>query len=479
VKKHLSLKLSTFYFILGPLLLSIYGITVCRFIDGLSLNYLFSLFLGFYLFFAFIRFVLYQFLSITRYSLVDFTTYFAAGIGTGLVNNYFHQFPVDSTLKITLGSFIIGLFATIDLALIRQRSIDIQVKNMKGQFISITKKMGLFLSIVLSVSMSIIILAIIKDLNYFSAMGEIGSGNIQMVKKEVLLDISYITGVIVLLCYRLIYTFSKNLNYLFQKQITALHQVNQGNLSVQVPMIAHDEFGQMAFSTNKMIHGLREKEEIKQTFGKMVGSEVAEKILANKGKELHRGQKENVIILFSDIRSFTQMSENSGPEEIISFLNQYFELAVDIIQKHGGLVDKFIGDALLAIFGLEQGEDQQSTQAINAVKASQELYLRAQKLNRPDGLGKLDIGIGLHYGQVVAGTVGSPHRFEYTVIGDTVNTASRLEGLTKELKRPLLISDEVFQLLSPVEQALFQNMGEKKVKGREQKLQIFGQGGSV
>jgi len=156
-----------------------------------------------------------------------------------------------------------------------------------------------------------------------------------------------------------------------------------------------------------------------------------------------KGKLQDVAVMFTDIRNFTKYCEDKSPDEIVSFLKAYQSIMVEIIFKYNGTLDKFVGDGIMATFGTPSTSEDDAS---NAVKAAIEMSSSLKNFNierTNAGLAKIAIGIGIHFGQVVVGTIGSANRLEYTVIGDTVNIASRLEAATKELKREIVFSQEV------------------------------------
>ena len=251
------------------------------------------------------------------------------------------------------------------------------------------------------------------------------------------------------------------------------------NLETQVPILYNDEIGRLAYSFNHMIVNLDkansnvknfalrsviarrkaieaqiETEEVKEReqslrvlFQKYVPQPIIDKNIERVGKDLLVGEYQHATILISDIRRFTSISESMEPNQLVDFLNRYFEKMVDIIDKHAGITDKYIGDAIMALFGVpEKGEDDIS----NCVQTGIEMLSCLKDLNKEQKkykFGKLEIGIGIHHGQVTAGNIGSDKKMDYTVIGEPVNIASRLESLTKHYQVPLIISDRVRQSL--------------------------------
>jgi adenylate cyclase len=181
------------------------------------------------------------------------------------------------------------------------------------------------------------------------------------------------------------------------------------------------------------------RDRVTNLFGQHVSPEVVERLLALDAPEL--GEMRQVCVMFVDIRSFTAAARERSPAEIVSRLDAVFALLVDSIDRHHGIVNKFLGDGLLAIFGAPLDDP---AAAADAVAAAREM-LRAVAASNVGSAWPIRIGIGVHIGEAVAGTVGSPRRKEYTVIGDTVNLASRLESLNKEVGSQLLVSDAVRQ----------------------------------
>jgi adenylate cyclase len=215
----------------------------------------------------------------------------------------------------------------------------------------------------------------------------------------------------------------------------------------------------------------REKTAISRLFAQYVSPEVKEKIIREKAGM--RGERKRVVLLFSDIRGFTAWSERADPEAVVSQLNQYFDAMVGAITRHGGVIDKFIGDAVMAVFGgvLELDEP-----AAAALDAAREMRRRLAALNERWARGggeTIDHGIGLHAGRVVQGTIGSEERKEFTVIGDPVNTCARLESLTREQNAPILVSAAFVDALPPLRRDELRLLGNFKLKGKEQTIDVY------
>ena len=217
-----------------------------------------------------------------------------------------------------------------------------------------------------------------------------------------------------------------------------------------------------------------QESKLRTAFSKFVPEEVINDFLiSTESQELkNKNEKRNVVILMSDIRSFTSISEVNKPEDVVNFLNTYFTHMVDIVKKYGGTVDKFVGDAIMVLFGAPISYNDN---AKRAVQAAMEMYAQLEKipcgnLKFPAGI-KLDIGIGIHYGDVIVGQIGSADKTNYTVIGDTVNLASRLEGLTKLYGAKIVISEAVRNELDDSMNVLL--LDSVKVKGKTESVLIY------
>jgi adenylate cyclase len=197
--------------------------------------------------------------------------------------------------------------------------------------------------------------------------------------------------------------------------------------------------GLLAAGFNQMVAGLRERDRIREAFGTYVDREVAEHIL-REGTSL-AGEEVEVTMMFIDIRDFTGFAERSSAAEVVATVNRMFERAVPVIHAHGGHVDKFVGDGLLAVFGAPRRQSDHADQALAAA-------LEIEAGIREEFAGELSIGIGLNSGLVVAGNVGGAGRLEFSVIGDAVNVAARVEAATRQTGDTVLVSEYTRQLLS-------------------------------
>ncbi|HRG46485.1 MAG TPA: adenylate/guanylate cyclase domain-containing protein [Leptospiraceae bacterium] len=218
---------------------------------------------------------------------------------------------------------------------------------------------------------------------------------------------------------------------------------------------------------NHSIDAVEEQNRIKNIFGQHISESVMDKIIQEKKDKISETRK--VCVMFLDIRDFTQFSENKENDEIVKYLDTLFEFMIESINWHQGIINKFLGDGFMAVFGapFSSGND-----SLNAVKASLAILKSLEDKIHSGKIPPTKIGIGLHTGNVLTGHIGSSKRKEYTIIGDTVNTASRIESLNKEHNTSLLFSETVFQEITN-EYPQIQFIGESKVKGKQNLVKLY------
>jgi adenylate cyclase len=257
----------------------------------------------------------------------------------------------------------------------------------------------------------------------------------------------------------------------------AVRSVGQGELNTQVEWRSNDEFSQLATAINEMVVGLRQRENLKLTLVRYVSREVADEILSSGKMAELKSERRKITVLFADVRGFTSLSENMSPEEVVSLLNEYFDKMIDAIFRYKGTLNKFIGDGFMAMFGAPADDPYQEEHAICAAldmqKSVQELREKFQRYRVMD----FRIGIGINTGVAVVGNIGCNQRMEYTAIGDTVNTASRLESKTKELQVDTLVSEYTYVAVR--NRFRFTKGDVLHVKGKAESIQVYSVDGPV
>ena len=253
-------------------------------------------------------------------------------------------------------------------------------------------------------------------------------------------------------------------------------RVAEGDLTVQFRVDSKDELALLANAYNQMVVGLREREWLRDVFGRFVSREVAEAIRS--GQVRLEGENRVVSVLFCDIRGFTARSERSTPEEVVALLNEYLPVVVEAAQAHAGTVNKFGGDSTLVIYGAPRRLQESAYQAVLTALEMRTGLIRLNERLIERGEEPIRIGVGINTGMVLAGAVGPEERQEYTVIGDTVNLASRIEALNKQYpEHDVLISGQTHEALGRrrAEFALT-DLGEVRIRGKVEPVRVWAVG---
>ena len=245
---------------------------------------------------------------------------------------------------------------------------------------------------------------------------------------------------------------------------TAVERVEAGSLDEEVVVDDGGEIGFLQAGFNRMVAGLRERERIREAFGTYVDRDVAEHIL-REGTALE-GEEVEVTVMFIDVRGFTGLAEQLAAPEGVATLNRLFELVVPIIHEHGGHIDKYVGDGLLAVFGAPRRQDDHADEAL---AAACELAAAVDA----EFSDELSIGVGLNSGRVVAGNVGGAGRLEFSVIGDAVNVAARVEAATRDTGDTVLISEDTRRLLSDHVTAELDERPATPLKGKTKPVALY------
>lgn len=259
------------------------------------------------------------------------------------------------------------------------------------------------------------------------------------------------------------------------KPLTVIHQairkIAEGDWEARANVTANDEFGEVAGAVNQMAVSLREREMLKGALARYVSFEIAEQVLAQNGTAQLRGKRSEISVCIVDIRNFTALSSKLPPEDIVEFLNRFFERMIDVVFSHRGTLDKFLGDGFIAIFGAPLEDPNHRDMAVRAALS----MLEAKEALREELLLKhgieLRIGIAVNTGYAVVGNVGSEQRMEYTAIGDAVNVASRIEALNKEYQTDCLVSGNTADGVSP--EIPLRSLGEVQLRGVSDPVRLF------
>lgn len=242
-----------------------------------------------------------------------------------------------------------------------------------------------------------------------------------------------------------------------------------GRFDITLPIAARDEIGDLTESFNDMAKSLREKEKIKRAFSSYVARQVVDEILKNPDEIMVSGARRDVTVIFCDMRGFTPLAERLPPEEVVAALNDFYSLMIDTTIKHDGSINKFLGDAVMAIFGAPVAYADHCLRAIKTALAMQRGVAELSLKRVAQGKDPMAIGIGISAGEVVAGTVGTESQMEYTVIGDKVNLAARLESNAKPGQ--ILVSESTYRQVADKIDA--HCLGVMSVKGKEEEVTVY------
>lgn len=247
-----------------------------------------------------------------------------------------------------------------------------------------------------------------------------------------------------------------------------------GDVTVRVPPTSRDEVGELTRAFNEMGDALEQKQRIQRAFGRYVDDYVLNQLLESGDDEKQTGIEREVTILFADIRRFTRLSEGLSAHDVVSLLNEIFQLASDIILERGGTIDKFIGDSVMAYFGAPVQQPDHALRAVTcAVEIQRAIERRGSQMElRIPGVPSREpvrVGIGIHTGTVIVGNIGSDRRTDFTAVGDAVNVAHRLEKLAQPGE--ILVSEAVQRRVRGAQRMRFE--GERQLSGREEPVHVY------
>jgi class 3 adenylate cyclase len=324
-----------------------------------------------------------------------------------------------------------------------------------------------FMVTILLFTVVVIVLMVFMDINHLLTYKDFFGRELYL---DVIKEILFAFVVIITVSLMIVNRYSQNLKTILSIQLQAMEKISRGEYNAHVPVISNDEFGLIAAKTNDMANGLKERDECQISFGKYVTPEVSEKIL--RGEISAEGELTEATILFCDLRGYTLFVERKEPKEVVKFLNTYFSEMELAVRQHNGIVLQYIGDEIEAVFGFPVQEDAHCEMA---VETALQMRRRLQVLNekrRSIGESPIQHGIGIHTGTVLAGSVGSPERLVYAMVGDAVNLASRIQDLNKQFGTDILISGTTRERLSDGEYGIV-GLGETEIRGKKEKVEVF------
>ena len=286
------------------------------------------------------------------------------------------------------------------------------------------------------------------------------------------LRIIAITVAVFFLAIIIIRFFSRSLTNPIEDLVVATNHIDRGDYNIHLRPRTKDEIGYLTDRFTNMAGGLAQRQRLMTTFTKFVNKDIAEK--AANGQLTLGGEDKNATVFFSDIRSFTAMSEKMTAPQVVEFLNDYFTRMVDCVNKTNGIVDKFIGDAVMAVWGAATTNGSPQEDAWAAVKAALMMRIALYHFNENQikhGRNPIKIGCGINSGPIVAGQIGSEDHMNYTVIGDTVNLASRTEALNKPFATDILITENTYLLIK--DKIIAEEMPGVHVKGKTDPIKMY------
>ncbi|MDX1960181.1 MAG: adenylate/guanylate cyclase domain-containing protein [Leptospiraceae bacterium] len=274
----------------------------------------------------------------------------------------------------------------------------------------------------------------------------------------------YISVISVFTSMIVMFLFARTISKPIISLLSQTHKLSHGDFKVDIVPTTQDEVGLLTKYFIQMSKGLEEREKVKDALGRFVNPAVVNLVINNKLKL--GGENRTSAILFSDMRNFTSICENLSPEEVVEFLNEYLSFMVSCVELTFGVVDKFIGDAIVATWGAVDTLGNPAENAINSALMMRDQVLRFNAKRVKENKPPIQIGCGLNFGPVIAGQIGTLNHSEYTVIGDTVNLASRVETLTKSFGVDILITERMYQEVKDI--YVVERMKEIFVKGKKE-----------
>ncbi|MGQ0582625.1 MAG: adenylate/guanylate cyclase domain-containing protein [Reyranella sp.] len=324
------------------------------------------------------------------------------------------------------------------------------------------RNLGLFFG---SYTVKLLVALLVISIGPLAAiLADLFSYEAERLQAEILIDVaSAAMGVAIMA-----YFISRSLLRPLHTLSSAMTKVAAGDLSLRVPVTSNDDVGELTGQFNNMVEGLRERERIRETFGRYVDPSVASTILRREGEGVLAGETREATVLFTDIAGFTTIAEYLAPDRLVTALNEYLETVLGPIRAHGGVVNTFIGDGLFASFNMPLACSDHATAAVRAAIDIQRAV--GARVFGDQGVA-FATRIGISTGHVIGGSVGAGQRMSFTLLGDTVNLASRLEELNKQHGTRILVSESTCMACDG--EFAFDALGSVTVRGRSDAVAIF------
>jgi adenylate cyclase len=396
-----------------------------------------------------------------------------------ILHTFFGAPPIALTesLKTIFGITIVGGFSTSLFIYFATESIwrkqiplyfpEGDLSEVKGVF-KLSVKTRLLIAFLM---ISLIPLTLLGVSAYFKALALQTAGPAMggQIISGLLLQILFITAIGVILSVTLSLVVSKSVSAPLEEMETAMKEVAKGNLDVRIKIVSNDEIGAVGEGFGRMIKGLKESEAIKESFGKYISQEIRDEILS--GRIPLDGEMTRATMLFSDLRDFTPFVESTHPKQVVSIMNQYFSEMAEAIKRNNGLILQYVGDEIEAVFGAPVPHDDHPDMAASAALEMKKRLVHLNERLKDQGVAPFRHGIGIHTGAVLAGIIGSKERSSYALVGDTVNLASRIQGLTKEFACDIILSQTTHDLVAGDYQT--EALRAVRVKGKSQEILTY------
>jgi len=401
----------------------------------------------------------------------DLVAWCAAGLVMVSIYYWFFTPYASTVVKVLVGCAALGLFSGMFSYLDIERRI---VQSLKGRShfdmppssLTVSKKIVILITAVVGMMALVILLMVLYDVYYLIGRDMSRPDIYWGIFKEIAFALVVLLGIALVIVWR----YTANLTEILDTQLAAMDEISRGNLEKQVPILSGDEFARVAKKTNQMMEGLKERDFCRTSFDQYVSPEVSRKILDD--TIAPTGELIDVTVLFCDLRNYTGFAEKHSPQEVVEMLNQYFTAMEREIRHNGGVVLQFIGDEIEAVFGAPEPDENHADHALAAALDMRAALAKFNTRRQKQGAVEIRHGIGIHSGHVLAGNVGSEQRKTYSMLGDTVNLASRLQALNKKLGTHILISGETRRRLNRAALSL-RSMGNHAVRGKRESVDVY------